>query len=85
MVLEEIILIVVLKNVSKNWSVKKKGGKGDLGEICVPNNVNVCSITRDFCDLVNHRKKKNKKKNNESLCFCLFLAGSCPGDHVKRI
>ena len=46
----------------ENWSVKKN--KGDLGEICVPNNVNVSSITRDFCDLVNNRKKKNKKKNN---------------------
>lgn len=23
--------------------------------------VKVCSITRDFCDLVNNRKKKNKK------------------------
>ena len=61
-VVRGIILIVVLKNVSKNWSVKKN--KGDLGEICVPNNVNVCSITRDFCDLVNNRKKKNKKKNS---------------------
>lgn len=89
MVLEEIILIVVLKNVSKNRSVKKN--KGDLGEICVPNNVNVCSITRDFCDLVNHRNKKNKKRNNESLGFCVshvrffFFPGSCPRDHVKRI
>ena len=27
MVLEEIILIVVFKNVSKNWSVKKNKGE----------------------------------------------------------
>ena len=60
MVLEEIILIVVLKNVSKNRSVKKN--KGDLGEICIPNNVNVCSITHDFCDLENHRKRKTKRR-----------------------
>ena len=56
--------------------------------------VKVCSITRDFCDLVNNRKKKNKqkKKNNDItrrvLCLShvpfFFVPGSCTGDHVKR-
>ena len=54
--------------------------------------VKVCSITRDFFDLVNNRKKKNKQKNNDIsrsvLCLShvrfFFLPGSCTGDHVKR-
>ena len=54
--------------------------------------VKVCSITRDFFDLVNNRKKKSKQKNNDIsrsvLCLShvrfFFLPRSCTGDHVKR-
>ena len=63
MVLEEIILIVVLKNVSKNRSVKKN--KGDLGEICVPNNVNVCMLNYSWFLRLSEPSKQEKQKEEQ--------------------